>query len=242
MCLQSVAGFFSVGSAMSTLYVLKEGHKWGPFTTEELGERVEKGVFALDDLLWVEGMEDWQPISTMIERVPEPVIEEVPPETLYEAGDILITTRGVELEDYTIPVEDILQASAQKEAVHRVWPVIWSVVLGVAIVCLAVVLPRQTFTHWTVWGGVTVGLFIVWLRMMYAALRTARCHVTIDLKGGDERILRATPASARPIAEAVNLAVEHHTGIHPSHRPAHHLDSVPSEAAPTAENSTPESG
>ncbi len=214
---------------MSTLFVLKEGHKWGPFTTEELGSRVEKGVFTLDDLFWTAGMEDWQPIETVIERVEMAVIEEAPGESLYENDDILVTSRDIQVPGETIPIRHVLRASAQKEPVHRVGPAIGSIVLGVAIVCLALVeFPRSTTTHWVLWGMVLLGLLAWWVRMMYSALRAARCHVTVDLHGDDERILHADCHTAGPIAEAINRAVEMTTGVHPSHKP-HHPDVSPED-------------
>ena len=53
--------------AMSTIYVLQDGQKTGPFTTEELEGKVEAGALSREDLFWIEGMEEWQPLASVME-------------------------------------------------------------------------------------------------------------------------------------------------------------------------------
>ncbi len=75
---------------MSTLYVLKEGEKRGPFTTEELEGKVAAGEFCPEDKFWTEGMEEWRPLSDIIQieaqgRVEkEPTAPELPSEEAVE--------------------------------------------------------------------------------------------------------------------------------------------------------------
>lgn len=209
---------------MSEIYVQREGQEWGPFTTEELQGQVEAGVFTREDLFWTDGMDDWQPLGTVIEAVPidetQETIAESPPQEIpvyYDAEGILVTSDEVDVEDDVLPLAEVTRAEAQIERIHRAKPIILSVVFGVAIVCLALVeLPRTTFTHWALWGAALAALFFIWLRSAYTAFRSARSMVVIDFRNGNERIIQAAPAAARKLSEAINQALHDYRRHHPT--------------------------
>lgn len=217
---------------MSTLYVLKEGQKRGPFTTEELEQKVESGEFARDDQFWTEGMEEWLPLSEIIQietpavseevsageeaaEVPSEeseqsrsVLEEEEATTLYDSDCIKVTTAEVELSDVSIPIIGISKVTAQIETIHRAKPLIGCIVIGVIIVCLALLeIPKTTVTHWTIWGLVLLGLGLWWLRCLIAALRTPRSMLVIDLTDGDEHITRLSPKEVTLSANAIKQAM-----------------------------------
>jgi len=47
-------------------YVFKEGKQKGPFTEDEIAEMVELSVLSQSDLLWQDGMPDWEPLSKVL--------------------------------------------------------------------------------------------------------------------------------------------------------------------------------
>jgi hypothetical protein len=202
--------------AMSTIYVQKEGQRWGPFTTEELEGKVGEGVFSPEDLFWTEGMEEWQPLGEAIALEEEPGIES-PGEAeftvgendlLFECDPVRLTARTLHLPGEDIPVPLLAKASVQTETIHRTKPIIGSVVLGVIIVCGALVeVHRPNLTAWLVWGVILAGLLIWWLRIFSTAIRPAATIAIIDLRNGDERIVRLDPPEARELAAAVNRAI-----------------------------------
>ena len=195
---------------MSTIYVLKEGRKTGPFTTEELEGNVEAGILSRDDLFWTEGMEDWQPLSTVIELVvPEESEPAEPLEVLHEGGGARVTAGAVHLTSgEEIPLAEITKVVVQHETIKRFKPVAGCIVLGVAIICLALVeIPRTTTNHWIIWGAVLLALSLWWLRLLLLALRIPAALVVIDLRSGDERIVRTKTAAAEDLCGAINLAL-----------------------------------
>lgn len=195
---------------MSTIYVLKEGRETGPFTTEELEGKVEAGELSREDMFWTEGMEEWQPLSTVLEAVPDS--GETPEEiadVLYDAaGAAVVTPHAVHLScGEEIPLAGISKVAVQSEQVKRFKPVAGCIVLGVVIVCLALLeIPRTTATHWVLWAGVLLALLLWWVRMLLLALRTPATMVVIDLHDGDERIVRARAKVAQELCGAIDLA------------------------------------
>ncbi len=150
---------------MSTIHVLKNGEKWGPFTTEELEGHVEQGTFTPDDLVWWEGMEDWQPLSSLFE-------EEAPPD--FECDGVRVFADRVEVDGVSLLVPLILKASLQKQAARRVRPIVGAILVGVLAVCVAFApIPRQNHTEWIVWGVVLLALVVWCLRLLYSGLEGA---------------------------------------------------------------------
>ncbi len=60
-------------------YVGKNDEQLGPFSLEELSRMYTEGELQLHDLVWTDGMEDWQPAST----VPELTRRDPPPQPLF---------------------------------------------------------------------------------------------------------------------------------------------------------------
>lgn len=196
---------------MSTIYVQKDGQQCGPFTTEELEGQVAAGAFSPEDLVWTEGMAEWQPLGTILQTVADddPDGNESGDETVYfnESG-VLVTAEAVSWKDESIPTGTIMKVEAQIEPVRRARPVVGSILLGVLVVCLALIeLPRTTAAHWALWVGALVVLIFVFLRILYRALRPARSMVVIDLPEGDERVIPAKPDVAKRLADSIEEAL-----------------------------------
>ncbi len=191
---------------MSTIYVQKDGQQWGPFTTEELEGQVAAGAFSPDDLFWTEGMDEWQPLSSIVQTVTTVDPDE---ETVYfDESGVLVTAEAVSWKDESIPTGTIMKVEAQIEPVRRMRPVIGSIILGVLVVCLALIeLPRTTASHWALWIGALIVLIFVFLRILYRALRPARSMVVIDLPEGDERVIPAKPEVAKRLADGIEEAL-----------------------------------
>lgn len=51
---------------MSNIFVAKNYKQRGPFSEEELLSLLGNGEFSRDDLAWKEGMEEWQPLQTVL--------------------------------------------------------------------------------------------------------------------------------------------------------------------------------
>lgn len=196
---------------MSTIYVLKEGQKAGPFTTEELEGHVESGVFSREDLFWTEGMEEWQPLASVLEIATAPPDETLEPQDiLYETEGAVLTASALHLAGAeAVPLAGITKVGVQTEKVKRAKPVAGCIVLGVVIVVLALLeLPRSTTTHWVLWGGLLLVLVLWWFRLLLRALQVPATLVVIDLQDGDERLIRSKPRAAEELCQAITGALE----------------------------------
>jgi len=184
---------------MSTILVLKDGEKWGPYTTEELEGHVEQGTFTPEDLVWWEGLEEWQPLSSLFE-------DEEPPD--FECDGVRVFPDRVEMDGVSLLAPLILRASVQKQKVRRVKPVIGAVIVGVLAVCVALVpIPKQNHTEWIIWGIVLLGLALWCFRLMYAGLGGGRSLLIVDLADGNERIRQIDPAIAPKLEEALGRII-----------------------------------
>ena len=202
---------------MSTIYVQKEGQKLGPFTTEELEGKVGEGLFSPEDLYWTEGMEEWQPLGDVLseeetveesETAADPVFEIEENNILFDSPEARLTSQTLHLGGEDLPITALAKATVQTETIQRTKPILGSVILGVAIICVAFLeVPRSTLTHWVIWGAILLGLIIWWLRVFSAAIRPASTMLIIDLRNGDERLLPMEPAEARELATAIDQAV-----------------------------------
>ena len=50
----------------SEWYVLRDGEKYGPFTSDRVNAGVRDGELRREDLVWCEGMPDWQPAGDVL--------------------------------------------------------------------------------------------------------------------------------------------------------------------------------
>ncbi len=191
---------------MSALYVLKEGQKWGPFTADEIKGHVAAGSFVLQDLAWREGLDDWEPLHQLIEEEDEQVQHDA---VLFEGDNVMVTADYVQLEEKHIPLHSIAKASIQIEHVRRLKPLIASIIIGVIVLCVALLeFPRQTTTHWIIWGTAVAVLFVWWLRVLFVGLRTPSSLIVLDLADGNERLLQVKPNVAKRFDEAIQEALK----------------------------------
>ncbi len=205
---------------MSALYIQKEGRQWGPFTTEELEGQVAAGSFSREDLYWTEGMEEWLPLSAIMETVPEEgsvavaTLEQETPgdvpeeDTVYFNEDgILVTIDEISWNGETLDPALVAKTSATIERVKRVRPLIVAIALGVAAVCVALLeIPKTTATHWAIWVGILVVLFFAIMRMLYSGLRSPRSMVVLDMVDGSEYIIPAGPTIAQRVNDCIDRA------------------------------------
>lgn len=56
------------------IYVYKGQAKLGPFSEQEIWDKVRQGQLSSDDLAWHEGLEDWKTIGTIVQFRKEPPI------------------------------------------------------------------------------------------------------------------------------------------------------------------------
>lgn len=190
---------------MSTIFVMKEGKKWGPYTTEELEGHVEAGAFSGTDLMWTEGMEDWAPLESVLVHIDNDWTDYLDEEGVH------ITDQWVQLEEKNVPLDQIAKAHVQTEKIHRTKPMIGTILLGVGLLCAPFVflelVHEKTLTTWAVAIGVFLVLLFVWLRLLYTAIRPARSMVVLDLRNGDERLLQIKPSIAPAVEQALHTAL-----------------------------------
>ena len=51
---------------MKKIYVLNNGETKGDYSLEEVKDRVKFGIFQITDLCWIEGWDDWKPLSFIV--------------------------------------------------------------------------------------------------------------------------------------------------------------------------------
>lgn len=165
-------------------------------------------------------MENWQPLSAVFKTTSQeqfeeqqefgaaPVFEIEETNILFDSPEARLTSKVLHLAGEDIPVHSLAKASVQTENIHRTKPIVGSVVLGVVIICVAFIeVHRPHLTAWLIWGAILVGLFLWWLRVFSAAIRPAATMLIVDLRNGDERLLRMEPLEARELAVAIDQAV-----------------------------------
>ena len=197
---------------MSTIYVQKEGQKWGPFTTEELEGQVVEGIFTPEDLYWTEGMESWQRLAEALapeeESLPSPETAFGADEVIYANADLHLTPTALTVHGEELPIESIAKATVQTETIRRTKPIIGSVVVGVAILCIAFIeIDRPHWKAWALWGAVLLGLALWWLRLFSTAIRPATTLLIVDLRNGDERMIPLETADAHEAAMAIDQSI-----------------------------------
>lgn len=197
---------------MSTIHVQKEGQEWGPFTTEELEGKVVEGVFSPEDLYWTEGMEDWRPLAEILAPSAEPPAGDdssfAGGETLYATADLQLTPTHLTVHGEEFPIESVAKATVQTETIRRTKPIVGSVLVGVAILCIAFLeIERPHWKAWALWGAILLALGVWWLRLFTAAIRPATTLLIVDLRNGDERLVPMEAAEARAAAMAIDQTV-----------------------------------
>lgn len=194
---------------MSAIYVLKDGVRHGPHSPEELGLLMEEGSYSVQDQYWIEGMDDWGPLSEIVTAEPDETDDSVGVlgEILFEAPGIEIRSGKILLPCGEVDPALVRHASAQIEKVHRGRPLVLAIVLGVVIAAgLLVEFPRSTLTHWVIWGASLLALIVWWLRILQHGLRAPKSVVAVDLADGDERLVVLPAAEAIKLAAAIEAA------------------------------------
>ena len=190
---------------MSALYIQKEGRQWGPFTADELQKQMEVGAFSEEDLYWTEGMEEWQPLATIL----APNVGDEAEEVFFDQAGVRVTLDTLAWEKGELEPVLVAKSSATIEKVRRARPLTGGIVLGVLAVCVALAeLPRTTATHWAIWAGVLLVMLFFTLRWLHAGLRRARSMVVIDMVDGSEYIIPTAPEVAQPLSDAIAQAAQ----------------------------------
>ena len=51
-----------------SIYIIKDGINWGPYSEFELNGHIQKGSFQPEDIYWHSGLTEWRPISQYMKR------------------------------------------------------------------------------------------------------------------------------------------------------------------------------
>lgn len=189
---------------MSAIYVLAGDERVGPFTIEEIREKVGQGIFTPENLGWQEGLETWVPVSSLI---PD---EEASEETqiLHESRQCTLTTESLEFGGQVIPLDEMASVEVEAEHTKRSRPI-----LGIIIFTLLLLVLLFSPLHLVasnalivrIAGGVILGFLLI--RSLLAALSPAQAIVAILLRDGGTRMLTLPHAEALVLIKAINEAV-----------------------------------
>jgi len=77
-CLSSPRRRLYEESRRMEIYISRDGVQHGPYSVEEVNDRLASGEVSLDDLAWHEGAAEWLPLRQLfdVEIVEEPAVEE----------------------------------------------------------------------------------------------------------------------------------------------------------------------
>lgn len=195
---------------MSAIYVMAGDERVGPLTTEEIREAVEEGRLSLENLAWQEGMEDWLPLSEVLEIPEDCDSEEEDFESmiLLEGPGYILSPGCLQVGTELFPIANLVKAEVEIEHTKRGKAVGASIVFGVLLaVALAMPLRPETSQHWILWGISVVVIVGLLIRSLLAAFKPTPAFVAVHLLGGDDRILPMSPSEARAAANAVNNAI-----------------------------------
>lgn len=189
---------------MSAIYVLAGDERVGPFTTEEIREKVGQGIFTPEHLGWQEGLETWVPVSSLIPD--EEVVEET--QILHESRQCRLTTESLEFGGQVIPLDEMASVEVEADHTKRARPI-----LGIIIFTLLLLVLLFSPLHLVasnalivrIVGGVILGFLLI--RSLLAALSPAQAIVAILLRDGETRMLTLPHAEALVLIKAINEAV-----------------------------------
>jgi len=79
------------------IYISKNGEQSGPFTDEQLEERLNAGKISYDDMSWKEGMAEWQPLRQIVAPPVPPPVPAAAPAPITQPVDACQSTSTVSL-------------------------------------------------------------------------------------------------------------------------------------------------
>lgn len=196
---------------MSAIYVLAGDERDGPFTIEEVRDKMAAGVYTPDTLIWQEGQEQWFPLSSLIEvSVPE---ENQNPEAaeeaivLHESRQCRLTTEYLEFGNQAIPLNEMVTVEVEAEHTNRSRPV-GGVILFSFLLLILLFVPLHLISDYDAFiriGGSVLLVFLL-IRSLLAALSPAQAIVSILLNDGEPRMLTLPHAEALVLIKALHEA------------------------------------
>jgi hypothetical protein len=195
---------------MSAIYVMAGEERVGPFSTLEVQEKVDAGIFTPEHLGWMEGMEDWCPLQQLLTSAADSEEDAVADsEVLLEGPGYLLTPLTLQIGEELFPLDILSHAEVEIEHTKRGKPIAGCIVFGVLVILtLAMPMRPETTNHWMIWAVSLTVFVLLLIRSLFSAFKASPAFVAVHLTNGDDRILPMTPKAAKGAAQAVNAAIQ----------------------------------
>ena len=190
---------------MNAIYVLAGEERVGPMSASEVLDAVNAGRFALGNLGWHEGMEEWKPLSEfLVEDSGEGDME-----VLAEGPGYVLTPSALRVREEVFSLFQISKATLETEHTKRGRPLAWGIIFGICTV-IALAMPHrpETTNQWIFWA-VSLGIFaLLAARNLFNAFRPSGNFVAVHLADGDDRVLPMSDVEAREAVKSITKALE----------------------------------
>jgi hypothetical protein len=190
---------------VSAIYVLAGEERVGPFTIEEIRDRMAEGTYSPETLAWQEGTEEWVPLSSLLAP---PNDREIEPTILHESRQCILTTEQLEFAGHVIPLIEMASVEVEAEHTNRRKPITGVVVFTLLLLMLFFIPLHLVATNVLIIrivGATILGLLL--LRCLIPAFAPAQAIVSILLRSGETRMLTLPHAEALTLINAINAAV-----------------------------------
>jgi hypothetical protein len=117
---------------VSAIYVLAGDERVGPFTIEEIRDKMGQGIFTPENLGWQEGLETWVPVISLIPD--EEAAEETEP--LHESRQCTLTKENLEFGGQVIPLDEMASVEVEAEHTKRSRPVVGIIIFTLLLLML----------------------------------------------------------------------------------------------------------
>jgi|GEM_PF-4804394 len=211
---------------MDAYHVQAGESRLGPFSLEELAEKVGSGELALSDLVRESENAGWVSIADLlaaegatVEIVQEETgesqevadsdddAEEVVEETLLDGPGFVVTPEHLVLGEEIFSWGVLNKAEVEIEHTRRGPALAGTVVFGVVgliVLLLPLFHDPGAVALWVIWGVVVAACLVLFCRNATTAFRSAGTFLAVHLADGDDRIVPLTPHKARQACDLIN--------------------------------------
>ena len=203
---------------MDAYHVMAGEERLGPFSLEEIAGMIESGELSLEQHAWAEGMEDWMPISAILEQagaavhaVVEDEDGEIVEKALLEGPGFAITALHLVLGEEVWEWAAINKAEVEVEHTKRgkaIAGTIFFGVIGVILLALPLFHNLGEKALWIIWGVIALGCVVMFFRNASTAFRPTPTFLAVHLADGDDRIVPLSHRQARHACDAINARLK----------------------------------
>jgi hypothetical protein len=190
---------------MRAIYVLEGEDRVGPFTSEEIRSALADGSIVLSQMGWLEGAEDWQPLSEILASG-EAEADEIL--VIAEGPGYVLTDQALRVCDEVFELSEVMKATVEVEHTRRGPAMAATALFGfLVIVVLALPFRPQSAGQWWLWGVSLLLFTLLCARFALAAFKPSATFLAVHLCNGDDRVLPMTGREAREAQRAIEGAL-----------------------------------